>query len=60
MLNRKDDDALLSGRLLEGKLVFGLMALLAIGIGYVVVTDLILPAFAQIEAAFDAATLAKN
>lgn len=60
MLNRKDDDALLAGRLLEGKLAYVLIAILAIGVGYTVISDVILPAFAQIEAAFDAVALAKN
>lgn len=58
MLNRKDDDARLAGRLLEGKLVFWIAALVAVVIGYIVVTDFILPAFAQIDAAFEA--VAKN
>lgn len=56
----KRNDPRLAGRLLEGKLVFGLICLMAIGVGYVAVTEFILPAFAQIEAAFDAIAVAKN
>lgn len=56
----KRNDPRLAGRLLEGKLVFGLICLMAIGVGYVAVTEFILPAFAQIEAAFEAIPVAKN
>ncbi len=48
-----------AGRLLEGKLVFVLIALIAIGIAVGTVTQIILPAFAQIEATFDAARPAR-
>lgn len=48
-----------AGRLLEGKLVFVLIGLIAIGIAVGTVTQIILPAFAQIEAAFDAARPAR-
>jgi hypothetical protein len=58
MLNRNDDDARLAGRLLSDKLVFALIAIGAILLGGYVVTDIILPAFAQIDAAFSA--VAKN
>ncbi len=54
----KHDDPRLAGRVLEGKLVFAVVCLIAIGVGVGVITEFILPAFAQIDAAFDA--LAKN
>jgi hypothetical protein len=56
----KHDDPRLAGRVLEGKLVFGLVALIAMGIAAYAVVDFILPAFAQIEAAFHALPVSKN
>lgn len=54
----KHDDPRLAGRVLEGKLVFAVVCLIAIGVGVGVVTEFILPAFAQIGEAFN--TVGKN
>lgn len=52
-LEKRNDDRL-AGRLLEGKLSYAIIIGLALGLGYLAITEFIAPAFAQIDAAFEA------
>lgn len=53
------NDARLAGRLIEGRMGYALIVGFAVMVAYGAASEFILPAFAQIEAAFEAARSAR-